>query len=499
MQIRGGSIRRYRTTIDRMVGRHRRSKVFGGSARVCLLVGLALALPAAPASAHPLGNFSINHQTRVKISSDRVELLYILDQAEIPTAQERGVSRRELIERKQAEVRKNLFLIVDGKRRLLRMRGAPRLSFPRGAGGLPITRLELPLAAPVRRPRLVDVRDFTFEGRIGWVDLVAEPGSGTAVRTPVSRADPTKGLRTYRGVSLKGVPDQRAGRFLVRPGNGTLAAPKLPTPVTGGAEGRRERPDSGEDGFTKVFEDAANGEGLFVFLLLAAFAWGALHAISPGHGKAMVAGYLAGTRGTPRHALALGLTITATHTAAVFALGLVVLTASELILPEQLYPWLGVASGLMVVAIGLAVMRSRLRRWRAVRATGDHQAAGEGHHHTHHHHHHREPVTGRGLIGLGISGGLVPCPSALVVLIAAISQHRVGLGMVLIVAFSLGLAATVSAVGLAVIWGGRLVERLRPERRLFGGRLSGALPALSSLLIVAAGALIAARALPELG
>jgi nickel/cobalt transporter (NicO) family protein len=188
--------------------------------------------------------------------------------------------------------------------------------------------------------------------------------------------------------------------------------------------------------------------------------------------------------------------VTATHTAAVFALGLVTLAASQYVLPEDVYPWLGVASGLMVVAIGIAVMRSRYRRWRTMRA-----AAGETHDH-HHHHHHREtgaPIRTRELLGLGISGGLVPCPSALVVLIAAISQHRVGLGMALIVAFSLGLAATVTAVGLVTIWGQRLIGRLRPEQRLFGGRLSGALPAVSASLIVLVGVLITYRAVPPLG
>jgi nickel/cobalt exporter len=178
----------------------------------------------------------------------------------------------------------------------------------------------------------------------------------------------------------------------------------------------------------------------------------------------------------------------------VFALGLVTLFASEYVLPEDLYPWLGVASGVMVVAIGLAVMRSRFRRWRAHRA----RAAGHRHHHAH-----SDapdgPITMRGLLALGVSGGLVPCPSALVVLIAAISQHRVGLGMALIVAFSLGLAATLTAVGLAVLYGGRAVARLRPERRLFGGRLVGVLPAASAILIVLAGTLITVRALPELG
>jgi nickel/cobalt transporter (NicO) family protein len=234
---------------------------------------------------------------------------------------------------------------------------------------------------------------------------------------------------------------------------------------------------------------------VILFLLAAAFGWGALHALSPGHGKAMVAGYLVGARGTPRHALLLGLTVTATHTFSVFLLGLVTLFASEYVLPEQLYPWLGVVSGAMVVAIGLWVMRSRFRRWRTLRAE-----AGRDHAHPHEHHHHPEdPITMRGLLALGVSGGIVPCPSALVVLIGAISQHRVGLGMLLILAFSVGLAATLTAVGLAVLYGGRLVARLRPERRLLGGRLTGALPAISASVIVLAGTLITLRAIPQLG
>ena len=203
------------------------------------------------------------------------------------------------------------------------------------------------------------------------------------------------------------------------------------------------------------------------------------------------------------------LTVTVTHTIAVFAFGLVVLAASQYVVPERLYPWLGVASGAMVIAIGFWVVRSRFRRWRALRShehAHNHGHAHEhnhdhGHAHEHGHHHHpapNAPITMRGLLALGVSGGLVPCPSALVVLIAAISQHRVGLGMVLILAFSLGLAATLTAVGLAVVWSGRLIQRLRLERRLLGGRVAGALPALSAGLIVAAGVLITVRAIPQL-
>jgi len=195
--------------------------------------------------------------------------------------------------------------------------------------------------------------------------------------------------------------------------------------------------------------------------------------------------------------------VTATHTVAVFALGLVTLAASQYVLPEQLYPWLGVLSGLLVVAIGLTVMRSRFARWRAARAQaapGPDAHAGHHHHeHDHHHHHPDGPITMRSLIGLGVSGGIVPCPSALVVLIAAISQHRLGLGMVLILAFSLGLAATLTSIGVAVVFGGRLITRLRPERRIFGSRFAGALPALSASVIVIAGVLITSKAIPQLG
>jgi ABC-type nickel/cobalt efflux system permease component RcnA len=499
----------------------------------CVLAFLCLAPASPPASAHPLGNFSINHQTRVKISSDRVELLYILDQAEVPTAQERNLSRTEVIERKQAEVRRNLFLIVNGKRRVLQSLANPRLTFPPGTGGLPITRFEWPLVAQVKRPRLVDVRDLTFEGRIGWVDIVAEPGRGTAVRTPVSRSDPTNGLRTYRGVSLKGVPDQRAGRFLVKPGNGTLAAPRLPTPAgQSEPDGRRDRPDSGEDGFAKVFEDASNGEGLFVVLLLAAFAWGAIHAISPGHGKAMVAAYLVGTRGTARHAVALGAIVTVTHTIGVFALGLVTLFLSQYILPEDLYPWLNLAAGLLIVAVGLGVLRARLR-WRKERlAVGEAAGAepdpnthmhlhgehdhdhghehGHGHDHGHDHDHRGErhphggehndervpETTWKGLTGMGISAGIIPCPTALVVLLAAITQEEVALGLLLIVVFSLGLAATLTVLGLAVVYTKRLATRVG-SRVDFSRRFIAALPALSTVVILALGVVLTARALPD--
>jgi nickel/cobalt transporter (NicO) family protein len=437
--------------------------------RKALLAAIAVLLLSAPAtSAHPLGNFSVNHLSTVRISEDEVRVRYILDQAEIPTVQERGLSRAEVLEHKLGEVQRRLALLVDGRRVGLKPAGAPRLTFPSGAGGLRTTRLELPLRAEVRHARRVELRDGTFPGRVGWRAIVSAPGEGTTVRTGAPSGDPTHGLRRYPDDLLSSPLDRRTAAFSVGPGAGTLVAPR----AEGGsfAETRSEA-----DGFAGLFEDAASGERILLLLLLAAFGWGALHALSPGHGKAMVAAYLVGTRGTARHAVALGATVTVTHTIGVFALGVVTLALAQYVLPEDLYPWLTLVAGLMVVVIGTGVLRSRLRKTR----------------HHHHHSHAPEALGWRGLLGMGAAAGLIPCPSALVVLLAAISQHEVALGLLLITAFSLGLAGTLTVLGLAVVSARKLIPP-----RLAAGRMAAVLPAASALLIVGVGCVLTVRAVP---
>jgi nickel/cobalt exporter len=462
------------------------------SAWLVVLLALVVALLIAPsAMAHPLGNFSINHLSSVRISADRVDVRYVLDQAEIPTVRERGLSRQEVLRRKVDEVAQRLDLVVNGRPVRLAPSGSPRLSLPPGAGGLKTTRLELSLAAAVRDPRTVELRDGTFPGRVGWKAVVAEVGRGTAVRTDAPFGDPTRGLRTYPEDLSSRPADRRRASFAVRPGSGELTAPASeggPTrtvraapggrgggggPATGGGEDASTGARS-EDGFAALFEDAASGEAVLVFLLLAAAGWGALHALSPGHGKAMVAAYLVGTRGGARHAVALGATVTVSHTIGVFALGVVTLGLSQYVLPEDLYPWLTLVSGLLVVAVGAGVLRSRARHVR----------------HHHHHHDHEKP-SWRGVLGLGAAAGLIPCPSALVVLLAAVSQHEVALGLGLITAFSLGLAATLTALGLIVVYARERLPRLRRGRRI-----AAALPSLSALVIVGVGCVLTAKALP---
>jgi nickel/cobalt exporter len=462
-----------------------------GGAMKRLLIAVAALLAFAPAaSAHPLGNFSVNHLAQVRVSTDRVDVRYILDQAEIPTFQERGMSDAAVLARKRAEVAKRLTLTVDGRELPLVEAGRATFAHPGGQGGLPTTRVELPLTARVRNPREVGVRDATFGGRVGWKAIVVVPGTGTAVRSSVPAKDPTNGLRRYPQDLLKSPSDVRVAQLSARPGNGTVSAPD-------GTRVAASREHSADTGLTGVFSDAAAGKGVLLLLLVTAFGWGAVHALSPGHGKTMVAAYLVGTRGTPRHALLLGATVTITHTIGVFALGFVALALSQYVLPEDLYPWLNLVSGALVVIVGVSVLRGRLRKQK--HHHHHHDELGHGHAHGHgrsgHGHSHAPPerLSMRGLLALGASAGLIPCPSALVVLLGAVAQGQIALGMILIVAFSLGLAATLVGLGLAVVVAARSVSRLRPP-----GRLINALPTASALVIVVVGCVLTAHAVPQL-
>jgi nickel/cobalt transporter (NicO) family protein len=260
------------------------------------------------------------------------------------------------------------------------------------------------------------------------------------------------------------------------------AGPDLsPTPAPRAARHASDRFADG--GFARLIERRHVSALVILASLTLALFWGAAHALSPGHGKTIVAAYLVGSRGTARHAALLGLIVTATHTIGVFALGLVTLSLSQFVVPDRLYPWLNLTSGLLVVAVGGAVLAARVR----------HRFAHARDHH-HHHHEHHTTLGLRSLVGVGVSGGLLPCPSALVVLLAAISLHRVAFGLLLIVAFSAGLALAITAVGLAAVAAKRTVARAR-----FDGRLVRLLPAVSAAVILAAGVAMTVRALPKVG
>lgn len=198
------------------------------------------------------------------------------------------------------------------------------------------------------------------------------------------------------------------------------------------------------------------GGALVLTGLAVAFGLGAVHALSPGHGKTIVAAYLVGSRGTVRHALLLGAVVTFTHTVSVFALGLGTLFLSQYVLPDRIAPVLGVISGISIVWIGAVLL---LKRLRVLSGHGHTHSHGHDHAHPHEHvhpHEHGEVSTGS-LIALGASGGLVPCPSALVLLLSAVAVSRVALGLVLLVAFSAGLAAVLMAIGVVALYARQLL------------------------------------------
>ena len=214
---------------------------------------------------------------------------------------------------------------------------------------------------------------------------------------------------------------------------------------------------------------------------------GGLHALTPGHGKSLVAAYLIGSRGTVRHAAALGGIVTLTHTASVIGVGLLALLAGHYILPDVLVPALEVCAGLLVVALGVRLLWAR---WRT--------HGGHRHHHDHGHYHHEDhhhlpkgDVRLADLLAMGVSGGLVPCPEALGVMLIAIGLGRIGLGLVLIVAFSLGLAAVLIAIGILLVRCKSRLDRLGKP----GSAWQRLLPLVSAVIVTVLGVGIALKGL----
>ncbi len=477
---------------------------------VVLLVALVGAITAlgspGSADAHPLGNFTVNHFAGIDLAGDTVYVRFALDLAEIPTFQEGAAVRRPGY---AAALAKDLELTIDGRRVPLTV-VAHRTSDRAGAGGLKTLRFDAIYRAAAGGSRL-SFADRSFANRIGWREITISAREGARVETAsVDEASLSDELRAYPADLLRSPLDVRSATAEFTPGAAGAAPPVIgETPAVQHSSG----------GFESLIERGDLSLGVILISLLIAAFWGSVHALTPGHGKALVAGYLVGTKGKPRHAFLLGATVTVTHTFGVFALGLVTLLLSQFIVPDQLYPWLTLVSGLLVVVVGVGVLRSRLRTggW-ADHEHGDethtHGSHEHGHHeHSHAEHHHHDHVdhahshdrghtydhaassddsfTSRGILGVGIAAGLLPCPSALVVLLSAIAVHRVGFGFALIAAFSLGLAATITCIGLVAVFARRAFSRVS-----FEGRVVRALPALSALVILGVGVALTVKALP---
>ncbi len=480
--------------------------------RYCAPLALCLCLlllAPQPASAHPLGNFSINRYSHLLLQHDQILLHYVVDMAEIPTFQERstidvngdGISTAEqtaYLQQQVAALQVNLHLKVDGNSLPLAVH-SQSLTFPAGQGGLDTLRLVVDFLAeiPAAAAWSVQYEDGNYAGRLGWQEVVVQAGQGvTLLQSSVPDTSISQELRQYPQDLLQSPLSVNAAQFQFQP---AMAAGSSANPASGPASQASLPGRFGSDRFADLLNGSASS-GFVLATFFVAFGLGALHALSPGHGKTIVGAYLVGSRGTARHALFLGLTTTITHTAGVFLFGLLVLFASETILPDRLYPWLGVLSGLLVATIGYSLLRGQWRRLRGSAAhdhgqeTGYHYHLGVGHTHL--------PaanangrITWRNLLVLGISGGLLPCPSALVVLLSAIALGQTGFGLLLIGVFSLGLASVLTGIGLLLVYAGRLLQRM-PTR---AHRLTRLLPVGSALFITLAGVGITVQALLQAG
>ncbi len=399
-------------------------------------------LSAAILAAHPMGDNSVNHYSRLRPTPRGVELHYVLDFGEWQAKQlQKPPSELAL------EWAANLIVTSDGRS------VSPALT---NATADKQNRYSMDFILPVATGNL-KYEDRNYPGVAGWKEIVIVPGEGVAL-TKASHAanDRSEALTKYFGD-----PPQNL-RAIMEWAPGAQDKPPVITPIDTPAP-KSEEAASQRDYLTTLLSNRNLTIPMMLTGILVAFGLGAVHAMSPGHGKTIVAAYLVGSRGTMKHAIFLGAMVTFTHTVSVFLLGLATLYLSKYVVPDKVYPILGAISGLSIVIIGLSLLIKRARGL-------------AGHHHHHHHHdhnhdhdhdHHHGPgghthviegeITLGSLMALGASGGLVPCPSAMVLLLTSIAIGRVAFGLVLLTAFSLGLAIILMAIGCAVLYARHLL------------------------------------------
>ncbi|WP_327302133.1 sulfite exporter TauE/SafE family protein [Streptomyces sp. NBC_01298] len=531
-----------------------------------LLTPLALLTTASPAGAHPLGNFTVNYATHLTLRSHAVEAEIVVDRAEIAAAQERPLIDQDHNGSITAD-EQGLYadeacttlagqLATDvGGVSLRWNQGVGRLTFHTGEAGLKTSRLTCRLTAdaPLTSPAAIHVVTHYDSRRIGWHEITAVGEEVTLTSSTVPATSTTDQLRRYPQDSFADPLDQRSADIRTAPGQGPAVARIVPPGMPGAGP-----VTAALNKISTLFDTLVGSRELTVpvglLALLLAVILGGSHAVLPGHGKTIMAAYLAGRRGTPRDAVTVGATVTLTHTAGVLTLGLALPLATHLA-GETVLTWLGLASGLLVTAIGLHLLHSALRGRPLPHGHSHSHSHGHHHHgdHDHGHHHHgsagdhghshglptglpssrRAPDSDAAngttvvlsktatalphdhdhdeadrrhthapsrrkrwsLIGVGIAGGLVPSPSALVVLLGAVALGRTAFGILLVIGYGLGMATTLTLAGLLLV---RLRDRItahtaqRASSRLQKlGRIG---PAATSALVLLVGLGLTARA-----
>ena len=466
---------------------------------VLAAAGMLSATPA-PAAAHPLGNFTINQFSRITVNADSVGVRHVIDMAEIPTVVERqrmdtdddGTVTPAETDAYLAElvpvVLDALDLTVDDERVALRLFDQAGLSFELGEAGLETLRIELDLEGVLpsasRNEVAATFANGAYADRIGWREIIVVAGAEmTIVDASVPAQTLSDELRAYPDAGLDDPIDVREATFRARPGDGGSTAPPSAAPS----------PEE-DDPLASLLTDARASGGAALLAILVSLGLGAAHAASPGHGKTLVAAYLIGSRGSIAQALTLSLTVAITHTVGVFVLGGVVLVASELLVPERVVEWLALAAGLIVVGLGTGLAIQAVRALRPVSA--------HDHEHDHPHRHGPAPrgLSTRSVALIGLAGGLVPSASALIVLLVAVSQGELALGMLLIGAFGIGMALVLGSIGLVVVVARRRLEGTRAGLLAHPTaiRIGQAVPVVAAVAVLVIGLVLTAEAVSRI-
>ena len=522
----------------------RAAALFGGG----LALLAATAVVAAPAQAHPLGNFTVSHYAGLTLHPDRLDVLSVVDSAEIPTQQARPaidvdddgeLSEQELADDARTgcqEVLAATTAAVDGTPVRLTVTGSIQSVVP-GAASLDTLRLECTLSGPAElsAPAVLDFTQTHRTDRIGWREITAT-GDGVALLEPsVPARSVSDELRAYPADLIDDPLDVRSVSLRTEPGSTAAAAGPVGDVGTDGRDPLSRLVAAGDARLEAYVGSRELTPVVGLLAVLLAGLLGAGHAMLPGHGKTVMAAYLAGRRGRRRDAVLVGGTVTLTHTIGVLVLGLVLTVASS-IAGEQVLRSLGVVSGLLVVVVGAVLLRDAWRDRQAHRARAaevvapervpattpchdgrhdqrddpahghDHAPAhghphghdhGPGHPHGPGHSHDHAGFSRRSLIGIGVAGGLVPSPSALVVLLGAIALGRTVFGVLLVLAYGVGMAGVLTAVGLLLVHGRARLERLSPRGDL-GARVATVrrlLPGVTAALVLLVGLGLVVRSL----
>jgi nickel/cobalt exporter len=468
------------------------SRLFAvAGAAVVLLVGPAVAA----ASAHPLGNFTVNRYTGTLVAPDHVLLDHVVDFAEIPTAQ-LGNQIKDLpalAGHQCGTARQDLSVVVGGQPLKLRVL-ASTAELGDGQGGLPVLGVQCLLRGDFKSmsgTTRVNVVDHAAGRQLGWNEMTARSDGTILLSSDVATDSVSARLSAYPLDLLNSPLDQRSASLVVRHGGAAGALEQTDAVPTATAR------VSGVNGLTERVAGLLDnpGIGMAALTLVAAVVLGAAHALAPGHGKTVMAFYLVDQRRRSwRSAAAVGSTVTLSHTASVLVLGLLV-TAGSPVVSEGLYPWLKVLSGLLILVLGVTLLRG------ALRGKAHSHERGHGHGHTHGHAHSHDQASpaqtnpGRGsVLSLGVAGGLVPSPSALILLLVAVQAGRPWFGALAVLAFGVGMALTLSAVGLMASGLTQRLESLalRSGRWMRTARIGMSYGAASGVCLVGAGLVLRA-------